>query len=527
MTSVDGRERAGRWLRVSTKGQDEKNQESDVDAWIASHGYELGECGPNSDGTYRLKASASKGMQQEMLDLVVEDMRENRITVLVVWKSNRIERRGAWNAFDLARKVRDAGGRIEYVVDAYLNDTNSMSDVMLALAATKDKQYSQDLSDAIRAAQERIRSNNGVVTCLPWGYHLVGDKYSKVGVPTDECREYWPKVLGRCIAGDSCRTIATWLDSEAVRPTKGGNWNEDVIRRLIRNPTYCGRRLGGNDAPLLTLEAVVSVAVWVKANEALRNRPHRGPRSPRVNPVKPMLASLKCLRCDSPMWRIHAGSRDRDNYYYRCAGSGPQRKGCGNMVVLARLETKVACHMLTRFNEPYQIKEWSEGTNWDAEIADTVQSLGELPKKLSQGELAVAEYNQRHAELMTQLADYQYKNEHEAISGGWEYLDVLNDDGSVMTQGQHFFDLDREGRREYLKTHDIQAERDENSPDGIRLVIDGEDVTANPYETALLNTVGPPLARVMLESQIPNTVEWQALLRGERISGSENIEYRR
>ena len=70
------------------------------------------------------------------------------------------------------------------------------------------------------------------------------------------------------------------------------------------------------------------------------------------------------------------------------------------MVVLARLETKVACHMLTRFNEPYQIKEWSEGTNWDAEIADTVQSLGELPKKLSQGELAVAEYNQRHAELI-------------------------------------------------------------------------------------------------------------------------------
>ncbi len=513
MTRVDDRERAGRWLRVSSKGQDEKNQEPDVDAWIASHGYELGECGPDGDGTYRLKASASKGMQQEMLDLVVDDMRENRLTVLVVWKSNRIERRGAWNAFDLARKVRDAGGRIEYVVDAYLNDTNSMSDVMLALAATKDKQYSQDLSDAIRSAQERIRGNNGVLTCLPWGYDPVGDKYSKVGVPTDECREYWPKVLTRCIKGDSCRTIAAWLDSEAVKPTKGGKWNEDVVRRLIRNPTYCGRRLGWNDAPLLTLEAVVSVDIWVKANEALRNRPHRGPTSPRVNSIKPMLAKLRCARCDSPMWRIHAGGRDRGKYYYyRCAGNGPQRKGCGNMVPLERLEFKVVCHILTRFDEPHQIREWSEGTNWDAEIADTVQSLQELPKGLSQGKLTVAEYNQRHGDLMTQLADYQWKNEHEAISGDWEYIDVFIGDGSVMTQGQHFFSLDGDGRREYLKEHDIRAENNEKAPDGIRLIIDGEEVASNPYEKALLDIVGPEIARVMLEVQIPDAIEWQALL---------------
>ena len=44
---------------------------------------------------------------------------------------------------------------------------------------------------------------------------------------------------------------------------------------------------------------------------------------------------------------------------------------------------------------------------------------------------------------MTQLADYQWKNENEATAGGWEYTDVLNDDGSVMTEGHHFFGLGR------------------------------------------------------------------------------------
>ena len=62
-----------------------------------------------------------------------------------------------------------------------------------------------------------------------------------------------------------------------------------------------------------------------------------------MNPVKPLLAGLKCAPCGSPMYRIHAGSRDGGKYYYyRCAGSGPQRKGCGNVVPLAQTETIVA-----------------------------------------------------------------------------------------------------------------------------------------------------------------------------------------
>jgi hypothetical protein len=180
---------------------------------------------------------------------------------------------------------------------------------------------------------------------------------------------------------------------------------------------------------------------------------------------------------------------------------------------------RVVVNMLTRNDKPYQIKTWVPGTNWDAEIADALQSL----QALNPVKLGLDEYNRRHAELMTQLADYQWKNENEATSGDWEYIDILNDDGSVMTEGQHFFGLDRESRREFLKTHDIRAERSETSPDGIRLVIDGEEAIPNPFETALLNSVPPELAGAMLESQIPNAAEWQALLAGQPIPGSEML----
>lgn len=469
MTSVNqqGRDRAARWLRVSTLKQDERNQEPDVDGWIESHDYQLAKCGPDGDGTYRLKASASKGKQQEMLDQVIEDMREKRLDVLVVWKSNRIERRGAWNAFDLARKVRDAGGRIEYVQDAYLNDTNSMSDVMLALAATKDRQYSEDLRENALRNVRLIKANNGVFTDLPWGYSAEGPKLAKVAVPSDECREYWPRVLQRCIGGDSCRTIGKWLDSEGVRTDNGKPWNEDVLRRLIRNPVYCGRRLGWEDnAPLLTDEAVVKVALWQKAGEALANRPKQGPKSPIKNPVKPMLAKLKCARCESPMYRIHASSRDRSNYYYRCAGKGPQRKGCGNWVPLATLENMVSLRFLLWNDQPYQIKTWVEGQDWESEIADIKLTMQKLDPESEEDEA-------RRDVLKAQLKDFRYKNEYEATPGHWAYTDVLNPDSTVQTIGQHFYGLDTAGRREYLATHDIRAEK--LSDGRIRVIIDGRE----------------------------------------------------
>jgi len=469
-------ERTARWFRVSTVVQDERNQEPDVDSWIESHGYKLAECGPNGDGTYRLKASASKGKHQKMLDVMIQDMREGLFTVLVVWKSNRIERRGAYSAFDLARKVRDAGGRIEYVQDAYLNDTNSMSDVMLALAASKDKQYTDDLRDNALRNARRIRSNNGVLTCLPWGYLTAGERYSKSAVPTDTCREYWPQVLERCITGDSCRTIASWLDAEGIKPIRGGKWDEGVIRRYIRNPVYCGRRLGWKDAPLLPAEAVVPVDMWVQASEALSHRPKRGPRTSRVNPVKPLLASLKCVRCGSPMYRIHAGSRDGGAYfYYRCAGSGPQRKGCGNAVPLTPAETIVSGLMFNS-NERYRIRQWVEGASWDAEIADLLLQLQALDPESEQDEL-------QRPVMLAQLREYRRKNKEEATTGGWKYIYAKG------TVGDFFDRLDADGRRAYLKTRDIRVEKstppdDPGATTGIHVVIDGVDHGVIAYPAA-------------------------------------------
>ena len=102
-------ETAAKWLRVSTKGQDEASQDPDLTRWCDDHGYEVTE-------EYVIHGrSAYHGKHQVTLDQMFDDMARGLFTVLVVWKQDRIERRGMEAALNLISRAKQAGGRIEFV----------------------------------------------------------------------------------------------------------------------------------------------------------------------------------------------------------------------------------------------------------------------------------------------------------------------------------------------------------------------------------------------------------------------------
>ena len=309
--------------------------------------------------------SASKGKQDSYLDQVIRDMEDGKISVLVVWQSSRIERRGAYNAFDLARRVREAGGRIEYVKDAYLNDANEMSDVMLALAATKDRQKSRDISEQVKASQAAKRAAGSVVGRPPWGYEIMCTvchrppvrpdckSHIKILAPTAVGSKYIPLIFAKAIAGDSLRTIAAWLTAEQVPTMHGKPWHESYLgNRLIKNPVYYGQRVNGGQ---LETEALISATVYQQANASLKSRIRPG-RDASVRD-KALLSPVcgecygkpreGCLDGISPMYRVYGGYGEARKPYYRCTGHGPQRKGCGFMIPVDELDDVVTESILT------------------------------------------------------------------------------------------------------------------------------------------------------------------------------------
>lgn len=440
--------RAAIWLRVSSSEQDEQNQLAAVETYCQQHGYDIAVRYVLHD------KSAWAGEHEDAQQAALAAIEAGEFTVLVCWAADRLERRGVEHLFRFLRRAREAGGRVESVQEPLLGGADIAAESMTALGAVMARAESARRSERVRATHARIRGNGGLTGRPPWGLNVSGDRYHKTLVPTDLCREIVPQVFERVVAGHSLRAIAAWLESKGVRPSGGGRWHEGSVGKMVRCRTYAGRRLDAGGRTIQRVEAVVSAAVFDAAGRALASRPGRGPepRGP-----KPLLARLRCARCpDSPMYKI---TNHNGRVYYRCWGKGPQRRGCGNMVRLDELERRVGRQMMDYWDDPYIVSDTVPGRDWEAEIADTAQSIRELDP-------TSPDYGQRHAELMAELAGYQSR----------EVVPPTVRPVEFGTIGERYWSLKQpDERREFLKGFDIRAEK---SPDGIRLVIDGRESLA-------------------------------------------------
>jgi Resolvase, N terminal domain/Recombinase len=356
--------RAGKWIRVSSGGQDEANQEPDVDKHCADLGYDVAK-------TYVLHdKSASKGEQQAKLDEVLADMRSNEIKVLVCWHSDRLERRGVLETLLFIAKVKEAGGRVVSTQEGILDEEG----LPTIINAHMNHEKSKHLAQQVGLAHTRIRDNGAAHGRAPWGMVVTGPKYDKRFTGTDEGRTWVPRIFGRETEGWSLARVSLWLQSEGIAGDHGP-WHESTIGAMIRNPCYMGFRCEQDPKTkkygkiLSRCEELVSPEVWRQANEALDKRPKRGYTNPET---RAMLAGV--LRCgnpacdatgapDSPMNRSRSGSKP----YYRCSGTGAVRKSCGTMVCLAQADEAVDAIMNDSFNIPRLVRQVIPGTDHAAE----------------------------------------------------------------------------------------------------------------------------------------------------------------
>jgi site-specific DNA recombinase len=342
-------ENSGRWMRVSTKAQDEQSQLPELARWETDHGYTVA-------AEYTVHGgSAFKGNRKfdAQWQRVLDDLRSGKITVLVVWKQNRLDRK--LNTFQMLREVVELGGRVEFVSQPHLNDLTTMGG-RIALKVEEEIAYadSKGKSDNVKIKQNALRAAGSAVGKAPWGYEITMVDGRKLFVPTADGRKYIPAIFARAIEGQSLRKIAAWLTAEGVPTYTGGAvWNEGYLgTRLIKNPAYYGAR---RNAGQLEIEALVSASMWQEANAALKSRIRPG-RAASVND-KALLAPI-CGECHgkpregcadgiSPMYRVYSGNGEARKPCYRCTGHGPQRKGCGFMIETSQLDEWVTDGMLS------------------------------------------------------------------------------------------------------------------------------------------------------------------------------------
>jgi DNA invertase Pin-like site-specific DNA recombinase len=419
---------AGIWVRVSSGGQDEANQIPDLERYCDQRGYTIAT-------RYTLHAkSASKGKQQEALDQALDDMRHGVIKVLVIWHSDRIERRdddGDGTALlTLLGRFRDAGGRVESVQEPTLGQLDFGSNVTTYIAGLINAEKSRHIADQVQLAHNRSRANGALVSRYPFGYTGTGPKYHRALVPTKIGREYVPQIFARCIAGESAASIAAWLTREGVpvpnKKDKNRNsaWAPKSVGQIIRNPVYIGRRRNGNGVTVHTCEALVDAATFKRAGKAYASRPKRGPQKATTALLTGLLF---CRQCGGPMYRLQPRTGP---LYYRCSADpkfGAARKSeCRNMVPLAEMDAEVL-KWLAASTQPVYDREWVEGSNYEAEIEQVNMELFELPRR-------DLPEDQEDAERARLRADRRRLQALPSIPGHWEDRETGETYGQMFTR---------------------------------------------------------------------------------------------
>jgi site-specific DNA recombinase len=455
---MTARERSARWLRVSTNKKSHQQDEnvtqlSDVSAWETLHGYDVKE-------TFTVRVTAFKGnttFDREWAK-VLDAFRTGKITVLVVWKLDRLDRKQ--NAYTMIKQAAEVGGRIEFVKEPYLNDLSAPGS-RHALIAHEDVAFGESKSKQERAIATRntITANGGILSRPPFGYAVAGPKYGKYFVIVESLRAIVETIFAKCITGDSLVTIAKWLDSEGIPTARGGKWSNTALKNIINNTAYMGY-IQDNDGKVIgTCPAIIDAGTHKAANNALKKRPKRGPILAENRAL--CAGVLYCPNCggQSPMYRLASndGPRNPDGtrnkaYFYRCAGRGAQRKGCGNMVRL-NLVDKAVDKIMSTTTLPIIKRVFVPGRNHAAEIADVDFRISQL----SPAGKTRQEFLDEQNALWDEKESYEHMKD---IDDDWAVEPVKDSQGNVVTYASKWNAADGAGRQAMLKETTIYATRE-------------------------------------------------------------------
>ncbi len=369
--------------RLSQKAKDREQtgiETSDLEAqrWAQEHGHEIVETvADTKSGTTAMWARPNlRAWVTEPDKLVMFDG-------ILAYKSDRLSR-AEWSDEIQIRLWAQENGKELFIVSPSLHwpPANQAEQLSWEIFASQAHEEWKNTSERYRRMQHYLRSQGKLVGRPPFGYDVTeAEGGHKTIVPNELGRKYVPEIYARCIAGESLRTIASWLDSEGVKPPNSTAWNPNSVGKIIRSPTYTGRRAEQDPVTkefgrtILRCVPLVDTATWRRAAEALTNRPKRGPMN---NADKALLSGiLFCAGCGGPMYRNHKPGGRKIPYYY-CVGAYPVRKSACKFTVTCGALDAAVDDFFVSLNMPIMERAVVPGRDYWDEIEEIEQKISDL-----------------------------------------------------------------------------------------------------------------------------------------------------
>lgn len=283
--------------------------------------------------------SAYSGKVRLSYERMLRDIQAGARDAVVVYNLDRLTRR-PMELEHFVQLCEAAGVRqlatVTADVDLGNDDGLFMARIFAAFAAKESGRKSERLRRKARQTAEEGRPGGG--KNRPFGYEV--DKITVNAVEADLIRE----MASRVLAGESTRSIVSWLQENEVQTSAGAEWRTSTIRQILLSPRIAGLRAHQG--------VVVGPAIWEaiitpEQRQQLLNHFAAKKVSGRRAPRRYLLSGmLRCGKCGN---KLFSSARQLERRYV-CM-SGPDHGGCGGITVIAGpVEEWIAAAVLYRLD---------------------------------------------------------------------------------------------------------------------------------------------------------------------------------
>jgi DNA invertase Pin-like site-specific DNA recombinase len=325
-------------------------------------------------------ASAYSGKPRAAYVRMLADLADRQRDAVIVYNLDRLHRRPSeLEDFVILCEKADVTSVATVTADVDLgNDDGLFMARLYAAVAAKES--------GRRSARVRRKMEENAAAGLPHGGYRRPFGYDDTKVVIVEPEAVIIRTLvERFLAGESTRSLATWLQDSGVATVSGNSWRTPTVTAMIASGRIAGlREHRGVIVGPAAWPAIITEDQHRRVRALMQQKAASGRRAPRRYVLSGV---LRCGKCDA---KLYSAARETTRRYV-CL-SGPDHGGCGKLtVVAAPVETLIAEGVLYRLDTD--------------ELADALAGRAAKDEALSAIAAQLAEDQDQLRELATAYGD--------------------------------------------------------------------------------------------------------------------------
>lgn len=319
-----------------------------------------------------ISASQYSDKRRPAYERMLEDIGEGTVDAVLVYNLDRLTRRPV--EFEDFYETLTAAGvtNVRFVtgdMDLGTDDGLFIGRLQAALAAKESAVKSRRIRRKLDQVAAEGKPHGG--SRRPYGF-----EHDKITHKSDEVAVI-RKIVARFLAGESLRSLTSWMDEHGYRSVYGAPWRTTTLKNLLSSPRIAGLREHRDGT-------IVATAVWkpiispedrdriLALMDAKRRSGRRAPRRYLLSGL------LRCGKCEKPLY-----SQTRETTRRYVCVSGPDHGGCGRLtVVAAPLEELVADAVLLRLDTDALSDALSGAVRADADTAALMDEISTERERL-------------------------------------------------------------------------------------------------------------------------------------------------